>query len=161
MSTIGEFDHIEAYFILWKRLCEKVLWFVKRTCKKYNWFWKKTNAIINKRRINITSTCRSMLYLRKQNSKKVLWRYKLSTGQTHCGYICKYRGAAHIICNLKFNVPNEIPAVFHNGLNNYYHFIIKELAQQMSLRENLNVLGKAKNSAKLFLFQKYVNYKNW
>ena len=34
----------------------------------------------------------------------------------HCHYAGKYRGAADSICNLKFNVPNEIPVVFHNGL---------------------------------------------
>ena len=27
-----------------------------------------------------------------------------------------------------FNVPNEIPVVFHNGSNYDYHFIIKEFA---------------------------------
>ena len=27
----------------------------------------------------------------------------------HCHYTGKYRSAAHSICNLKFNVPNEIP----------------------------------------------------
>ena len=42
----------------------------------------------------------------------------------------KYRGAAHSICNLTFNVPNEIPIVFHNGLNYDYQFIIKELANK-------------------------------
>ena len=42
----------------------------------------------------------------------------------------KYRDAAHSICNLKFNVPNEIPVVFHNGSNHDYHFIIKELAKE-------------------------------
>ena len=26
----------------------------------------------------------------------------------HCHYTGKYRGAAHSICNLKFNVPNKI-----------------------------------------------------
>ena len=46
----------------------------------------------------------------------------------HCYYTDKYRGAAHSICNLKFNVPNEIPAVFHNGSN--YNFLIKELASE-------------------------------
>ena len=46
----------------------------------------------------------------------------------HCHYTGKYRGAAHSICNLKFNVPNEIPVVFYNGSNYDYHFIIKELA---------------------------------
>ena len=39
-------------------------------------------------------------------------------------------GAALSICNLKFNVPNEILVVFHNGSNYDYYFIIKELANQ-------------------------------
>ena len=38
----------------------------------------------------------------------------------------KYRGAAHSVCNLKFNVPNEIPV----GSNYDNHFIIKELAEE-------------------------------
>ena len=37
----------------------------------------------------------------------------------------KYRAAAHSICNLKFNVPNEVPAVFHNGSNYDYYFTTK------------------------------------
>ena len=39
----------------------------------------------------------------------------------------RWRGAAHSICNLKFNVSNEISVVF----SNYdYHFIIKKLANE-------------------------------
>ena len=34
---------------------------------------------------------------------------------------------AHSICNLKFNVPNKISVVFHNGSNYDYQFIIKEV----------------------------------
>ena len=26
----------------------------------------------------------------------------------HCHYTCKYKGAAHSICNLKLNVPNDL-----------------------------------------------------
>ena len=48
----------------------------------------------------------------------------------HCHYTDKYIGAAHNISNFKFNVPNEIPVVFHNGSNYDYHFIIKELANE-------------------------------
>ena len=43
----------------------------------------------------------------------------------YCHYAGKYRRTTHSICNLKFNVPNEIPAVFHNGSNYDYHSIIK------------------------------------
>ena len=45
--------------------------------------------------------------------------------KVHCQCTRKYRVAAHSICNLRFNVPNEIPVVFHNKPNCDYHFIIK------------------------------------
>ena len=62
----------------------------------------------------------------------------------HCHFTGKYRGAVHIICNLRFNVLNEFPAVFCNESNYDYHFIIKELAngfegQFECLRENRKV----------------------
>ena len=48
----------------------------------------------------------------------------------HYHYTGKYRGAAHNISNVKFNVSNEISAFFPNGSNYDYHFIIKELANE-------------------------------
>ena len=59
----------------------------------------------------------------------------------HCHYAGKYRGSAQSICDLKFNVPNKIPAVFHMGSSYYYHFIITELENEFerefkSLEEN-------------------------
>ena len=62
-----------------------------------------------------------------------LWKKNLTIAQkvrAHCHYKGKYRGAAHSICNLKFDVPSEIPVVFHNGSNYDYDFIIKELANE-------------------------------
>ena len=53
--------------------------------------------------------------------------YQKSEDQVNKG---KYRGAAHNICNLKFNVPNEIPVVFHNDSKYNNHFIIKNLANE-------------------------------
>ena len=58
----------------------------------------------------------------------------------HCHYTCKYRGAAHSICNLKYNIPKEIPMVFHNRSNYDYHFIIKELAREFE--GEFNCLGE-------------------
>ena len=45
----------------------------------------------------------------------------------HCHYTGKYRGASHNICNLRYEIPKEIPVVFHKGSTYYYHFIIKEV----------------------------------
>ena len=48
-----------------------------------------------------------------------------------CYFTDKYSGAAHSICNLRFNVPNEISVVFYNGSNYDYHFIIKKLGKKI------------------------------
>ena len=41
-----------------------------------------------------------------------------------------YSGAAHSICNLKYNVLKEILIVFHNGSNYDDHFIVKALTEE-------------------------------
>ena len=35
------------------------------------------------------------------------------------------------MCNLRYKIPKEIPSVFHNGSTYDYHFIIKELAEEV------------------------------
>ena len=47
----------------------------------------------------------------------------------HSHYTCKHRDAFHSICNLKFNVLNKIPVVFHNGSNFNYYFIYKRISK--------------------------------
>ena len=70
--------------------------------------------------------------------------------EDHRQFTNKYRGPAHSICNLKFNVCNEIPVVVHNGSNYDNHFIIKELGN--NLRKNSNALGKIQKNTKLSPF---------
>ena len=48
----------------------------------------------------------------------------------HCHHTVKYRDAAHDICNLRHQIPKEIPVVLHNGSRYGYHFINKEFAQE-------------------------------
>ena len=57
---------------------------------------------------------------------------------------------AHSICNLKFNMPNEIPIVFHNSSNYDYHFVIKELANKFE--GQFERLGKNIKKYKTFSF---------
>ena len=66
----------------------------------------------------------------------------------HCHYTGKYRSAAHNICNLRYKVPKEIPAVFHNGSTYDYHFIIKELVKEFD--GNFECLGE--NTEKYITF---------
>ena len=66
--------------------------------------------------------------------KRILKKLSISTNcqedRDHCHYTGEYRGASHSICNLKLNVSNEIPVVFHDGSIYDYHFIINELANK-------------------------------
>ena len=48
----------------------------------------------------------------------------------HCHYTRKFRGVAHNICNLSYDVLKKIPIVFHNGSTYDYHFVIKKLAEE-------------------------------
>ena len=66
-------------------------------------------------------------YLKKFANDKIIGKLKIIA----CHYTGKYRDAPHRICNLKSNLPNEILVDFHNGSNYDYHFIIKELANDV------------------------------
>ena len=66
-----------------------------------------------------------MLYLWKKNFENLRKNINYQKVRDHCHYTGKYRVVAHSICNLRFDVPNESPVVFHNGSNYDYHFIIK------------------------------------
>ena len=69
---------------------------LKRRRKKFKWFWRCERVIFTK-------------VQKKLAQDKNHWK-----ARDHCHYTSKYRGAAHSICHLKFNVINEIPAVSHN-----------------------------------------------
>ena len=69
---------------------------------------------------------KSVIFVKK-NLKKIKNIIKL---KDHCHYTGEYGGAAHIICNLKYTVPEKISVAFHNGSNYDYHLIIKELAEE-------------------------------
>ena len=58
----------------------------------------------------------------------------------HCHYTGEYRGAAHSICNLKYSVPKKIPVVFHNGCNDDFNFILKEVAEK--IKKQFTCLGE-------------------
>ena len=66
-------------------------------------------------------------------------------------YTVKYRGAAHNICNLKFNVPNDVSVVFHRGSNHDYHFIMKDITNEFE--GEFECLGENKEKYKIFQFQ--------
>ena len=63
--------------------------------------------------------------------KKSFMTIKTKNVRDHCHYTRKFRGAADSDCNLRHNVPKEIPVVFHNGSTYDYHFIIKKNSRRI------------------------------
>ena len=71
--------------------------------------------------------------------KKEFWYDKNKKGEyalyhkvrDHCHYTGKFWGDAHSECNLRYKWPKEISVVFHNGSLYDYHFIIKQLAEEL------------------------------
>ena len=58
----------------------------------------------------------------------------------HCHFTGKCRAAAYSICNLRWNMSDENPVVFHNVSNCGYHLIIKALAKKFE--RHFECLGK-------------------
>ena len=83
---------------------EKVLWFFKRTCKIYNWFWKEKNVTINKKNELKSHEDAKECYTCGKGIQKNTKDINYQKVRDHCHYTGKYRGAAHSICNLKFNL---------------------------------------------------------
>ena len=71
-----------------------------------------------------------MLYLWNKILKKSFENINYRKVRDYCHFTGKYRGAAHSICDLESNIPNEVPVAYHRGSNYDYHFIIKELANK-------------------------------
>ena len=60
----------------------------------------------------------------------------------HCHYTDLYRGHAHSLSNLMYQIPSYIPVVFHNLSRYGAHLFIKELGKRSS--EMMEVIAKNK-----------------
>ena len=99
-------------FISLISLCISVFWFNLLTAAV-----KPVLLQLYSPKCSTISLIRKLEYLEIESNAKSPWKSfkrKLEI-IVNCDYGGKYRGAAHSICNLKFNVLNEIPAVFRNG----------------------------------------------
>ena len=74
----------------------------------------------------------------------------------HFHYTGLYRGAAHNNCNLKYQIPEYIPILFHNLSGYEAHLLIKELGR----RFNKNDIGViAENKEKYISFNVKISVK--
>ena len=89
-----------------------------------------------------------MLHLWKKNLKKLAKSRNYWKVRDHSHYTVKYRGTEHTICNLRFDILNEILVVFHKDSNYDYHLIIKQLANESE--GQFECLGENKKMQKAF-----------
>ena len=59
----------------------------------------------------------------------------------HCHATGKYRGAAHIDCNINARLRKFIPVIMHNGKNYDWHFIIKGLTKVIKEKYKDLIIG--------------------
>ena len=93
-------------------------------------FKKKKMKLLTKEQQESYKNAKICHVCKEKFEKKYLEDKKYHKFTDHSHYTGEYRGAAHSICSLKYNVPEKIPKAFHNRSNYDYHFIIKELAEE-------------------------------
>ena len=82
--------------------------------QKYDCF-KKTKMLPLTRVELISYQYAEVCYICGRKTLKTFAEYiNCRNVRDHCHYAGKYRDAGYSICNLKFNMPNEIPVVFYN-----------------------------------------------
>ena len=105
---------------------------------------------LTKIKIKITPRCDRMLNLWKKILKRFANDKNYRKVREHCHFTGKYKGAAHSICNLKFNVSNEIPVLSFN-----YKRISKRVSGKI-----WTSLGKCRKVQKFFCFNRKRGYKS-
>ena len=123
MQTIWTFDHIENKYSLYRRkdcmkkFCESLREHTNNAID----FEKKKMLPLIKENLKPHQDARNCYICGRRISKKLSKSISYQKVRDHCHYTGKYGGAAHSICSLKFNMPNEIPVVSHN-LSSYDYY---------------------------------------
>ena len=142
MSTIWGFDHVDDKHTLYrgKDCMKKFCTSLREHAKNITDFEKKKMLALPEKESKSHLDAKVYYICGKKVIKKLSKTINYQKVRDHCHYTGKYRGAAHSICNLKFNVPNELPVVFPNGSNYDYYFITKELVRDFE--EKFECLGE-------------------
>ena len=117
MSTIWAFDNIEnKHTIICRKYCMKKFCESLREHGKYIIDFEKKNFALTKKGSKSYQNAKACYICEKRILKNLCKNINYWKARNHCHYTETYRGTTHGICNLKFNVPNEIP-VDSNGSN--------------------------------------------
>ena len=121
MSTIWGFDHIENKNSLYRgKDCMKKFCDSLKEHAKIIIFEKKKMLPLTKEELKSYQEAKVCYICEKGILEKFAKDKNYQKVRDHCNYKDKYRDAARSICNLRFNVPDEIPVVFHRSSNYDY-----------------------------------------
>ena len=150
LLTIVGFDHIENKHTLYrgKDCMKKFCDFLENTPKIYLILIKKEMLPLTEEKLYSYHDAKICYICGTRILETFAEDIKYQKVTVHRHYTGKYRGATHSLCNLKFNVPNEISVNFQRGSNYDYHFIIKELAKE--LEEQFEFIGENKEKYRTF-----------
>ena len=104
------------------------------------------------KKISLIKSKKYVIYAKKYSVQMIIIKITIKL-KILVHYTGKYRGAAHSICNLRYETPKKIPIVFHNDSTYDYNFIIKELAKEFE--GQFECLGK--NLEKYITFSVPIN----
>ena len=132
MSAIWTFDNIKIKHSLYRGggCMNKFCISLREHAVNVINFEKKRMLPLTEEKIKLHRDLTVCYICRKSFTLKLTRDKTYSKVRENCHFSGNYRGAVHSICNLSFNVLNEIPLVFQDGLNYDYHFAIKELANE-------------------------------
>ena len=149
LSTILEFDHTEnKHTLYYGKDCMKFCDFLENTPKIDLILIKKEMLSLTEERLYSYHDAKICYICGTRILETFAEDITYQKVTVHRHYTGKYRGPTHSLCNLKFNVPNEISVNFQRGSNYDYHFIIKELAKE--LEEQFEFIGENKEKYKTF-----------
>ena len=129
MSTIWTFNSINNKHSLYHCMKKFGISVREHTAGVINFEKKKLSPLTEK---EIKSHPGSTVYYicRKKFAQKLAKDKNHQKVRDHCHFTGKCKGAGHSICNVRFNVPNEIHVHFHYRSHNDYHFIMKQVANE-------------------------------
>ena len=118
ISIIWTFDHIEdKHFYIMEYCMKKFCRYLREHAKNSIHFEKKKILPLTKEELKSYQEVKVCYICGKIIFKKLSKGLNYQKLRDHCHYTGKYRGAVHIICNLKFNLPNGVFVAFLSGSN--------------------------------------------
>ena len=90
------------------------------------------------------------LYHETNNTCHICSKTCINKVRDHCHEICKYRGPACRMCNLRYKQQNFIPVIFHNGSGYDFNLPFSDLFKQNNDKRKIDNIPLAAGKFNMF-----------